>query len=66
MQNFKKLSRAEMKNVKGGVNGGCNVDAPCSFAITEGVANGFCSQAPGGCECVTNVGSAASPSCEFI
>jgi hypothetical protein len=49
MQNVNKLSRAEMKNVKGGTNGpACkNSTNPCSFTYTD--RQGLTSQVDGHC-----------------
>ena len=47
MQKFKKLSRAEMKNVTGGGNGNCQPE-PCSFYYEDRLVPGNCG---GDCNC---------------
>ncbi len=70
MKRFNQLSRAEMKNVKGGVGSGCNTGANCSFFImgSEGggfqSVNGQCGIQNGICLCITlSYGSSGSASC---
>jgi hypothetical protein len=54
MKNFKKLSRAEMKNVAGGGEGTCAA-VPCSFVMGSITYYGTCSR---NCPCVTQSGYA--------
>jgi natural product precursor len=68
MEKFKKLSRDEMKNVKGGGNGGCNIGASCVVYVGEpgnggGYADGNCAIVDGACNCTNGVYSASSPLC---
>jgi hypothetical protein len=54
MENFKKLSRAEMKKV-GGVGGGaCQIGKNCSFFSDFVAFNGTCETVSSSCNCVGN------------
>jgi hypothetical protein len=54
MQNFKKLSRAEMKNVKGGVGDPphCTIGSPCNGVVNHIITAGTCNSA-----CTCSVGN---------
>ena len=68
MEKFKKLSRAEMKKVNGGVNGGCSSGANCTYYVGEpgnggGYVDGNCAEVGGACNCTNGVTYGGSPFC---
>jgi hypothetical protein len=67
MKEFKKLTRDEMRNVKGASNGGCTVNAPCTAFYFDGhstiTGTGHCD---GGCTCIPDApGFPGSGQCTF-
>jgi hypothetical protein len=70
MENFKKLSREEMKKVNGGGLGTCTDGGECSFYVGEignggGYMDGICSAAHN-CYCVNGGLSGPSSQCFLL